>query len=212
MCYNADMHGKLISFEGIDGAGKTTQVARLQDYFQKRGRKVLLTREPGGTYVAEQIRAILLDPKNKSLDDLSELLLYEAARAQVYQEIVVPALKQGTMVIMDRSIDSGVVYQGMARGLGREIVEKLNEIATRGRKPDVTFLLDIPLTVSQKRKEADKLDRLELEAERFHHKVRRGYLELWEQDGGKRIKKINATKSVDEVFAQIVKILEAMES
>ena len=204
--------GKLISFEGIDGAGKTTQVAMLQAYLEKKGRKVLLTREPGGTYVAEQIRAILLDPKNKALDDLSELLLYEAARAQVYQEVVVPALERGVMVIMDRSIDSGVVYQGMARGLGREIVEKLNEIATRGRKPDVTFLLDIPLTVSQKRKEADELDRLELEAEKFHHQVRRGYLQLWEEDGGARIKKINATRPVTEVFDQVVQILEAMET
>ena len=204
--------GKLISFEGIDGAGKTTQVAMLQAYLEKKGRKVLLTREPGGTYVAEQIRAILLDPKNKALDDLSELLLYEAARAQVYQEVVVPALERGVMVIMDRSIDSGVVYQGMARGLGREIVEKLNEIATRGRKPDVTFLLDIPLTVSQKRKEADELDRLELEAEKFHHQVRRGYLQLWEEDGGARIKKITATRPVTEVFDQVVQILEAMET
>ncbi|MBQ6438162.1 dTMP kinase, partial [bacterium] len=130
----------------------------------------------------------------------------------VYQEVVVPALERGVMVIMDRSIDSGVVYQGMARGLGREIVEKLNEIATRGRKPDVTFLLDIPLTVSQKRKEADELDRLELEAEKFHHQVRRGYLQLWEEDGGARIKKINATRPVTEVFDQVVQILEAMET
>ena len=203
--------GKLISFEGIDGAGKTTQVALLREYFEKNKQKVILTREPGGTYVAEQIRAILLDPKNKSLDDLSELLLYEAARAQVYQEIVIPALQKGTMVIMDRSLDSAVVYQGMARGLGRELVEQLNKIATRGRMPDVTFLLDIPLTVSQKRKEAGALDRLEQEAERFHHKVRRGYLQLYEEDGGQRIKKINATKSVDEVFQQILSIWQMLE-
>ena len=203
--------GKLITFEGIDGAGKTTQVAMLQHYFEENRQKVILAREPGGTYVAEQIRNILLDPKNKSLDDLSELLLYEAARAQVYKEVVLPALENGVMVIMDRSVDSAVVYQGIARGLGRELVEQLNNIATRGRKPDVTFLLDIPRTVSQKRKEAGDLDRLEQEAARFHHKVRRGYLDLWEEDGGVRIKKINATRSVDEVFGQIVQILTEMK-
>ncbi|MBQ6154911.1 dTMP kinase [bacterium] len=202
------MTGTLISFEGIDGAGKTTQVQLLKKKLEAQGCQVVLTREPGGTYVAEQIRTILLDPQNKGMDDLTEVLLYQAARAQVYEEIVLPALKKGAVVIMDRSLDSSVVYQGIARGMGQTLIEKLNEISTRGVKPDITFLLDIPVKVSKKRREGETPDRLEAEKQAFHEKVRAGYLKLFEQDKGGRIKKIEATKTVEEVEREIADLLD----
>ena len=204
------MQGKLISFEGVDGAGKTTQVALLQAWLVERGEKVRLTREPGGTYIAEQIRAILLDTKNKGMDDLTEVLLYQAARAQVYDEIVLPALKRGEIVIMDRSRDSSVVYQGIARGMGQELIEGLNEISTRGRRPDITFLLDVPVEVGQERRTGEKADRIELQGESFQEKVRRGYLKLYREDAGERIKKIKASGPVEEVFGHIKDLMEDM--
>jgi len=202
------MQGRLISFEGIDGAGKTTQVQILRQKLEARGEKVLLTREPGGTYIAEQIRGILLDPQNKGMDDLTELLLFQAARAQIYQEIVLPALRAGTTVIMDRSRDSGVVYQGIARGMGREMIEKLNDISTQSTVPDITFLLDVPVKVGKKRREGEEPDLIELEKNSFFQKVRQGYLTLWEEDGGARIKKIDATKSIAQVAEQIEQLLD----
>jgi len=202
------MQGRLISFEGIDGAGKTTQVQLLRQKLEARGEKVLLTREPGGTYIAEQIRDILLDPQNKDMDDLTELLLFQAARAQIYQEIVLPALRAGTSVIMDRSRDSGVVYQGIARGMGREMIEKLNDISTQSTVPDITFLLDVPVKIGKKRREGETPDLIELEKNSFFQKVRQGYLTLWEEDGGMRIKKIDATKSIEQVAATIEKLLD----
>ena len=207
------MLGKLVSFEGIDGAGKTTQVQLLRSALQKRGEKVVLTREPGGTHVAEQIRAILLDPLNKDLDDLTEVLLYQAARSQVYQEIVLPALARGETVIMDRSLDSSIVYQGIARGVGADLITDLNKISTRDTLPDITFLLDLPVKVSRERQETsgEAPDRIEQEKRSFHHKVRQGYLMLYEADGGQRIKKIDATQPVEKVFAKIWRLLEELE-
>ena len=210
--YNAGMRGRLISFEGIDGAGKTTQVQLLRDYLQKRGEQVLLTREPGGTYIAEQIRQILLDPQNKGMDELTQVLLFQAARAQIYREVVLPALERGTSVIMDRSRDSSVVYQGIAGGMGREMIERLNDVSTRQTKQDITFLLDVPVKIGKLRREGEEPDLIELQKNSFFQKVRRGYLQLYEEDTTGRIKKIDATKPIAHIAAQIVKLLEEWDS
>lgn len=210
--YNAGMRGRLISFEGIDGAGKTTQVQLLRDYLQKRGEQVLLTREPGGTYIAEQIRQILLDPQNKGMDELTQVLLFQAARAQIYREVVLPALERGTSVIMDRSRDSSVVYQGIAGGMGREMIERLNDVSTRQTIPDITFLLDVPVKIGKLRREGEEPDLIELQKNSFFQKVRRGYLQLYEEDTTGRIKKIDATKPIAHIAAQIVKLLEEWDS
>ncbi|MBQ6450254.1 dTMP kinase [bacterium] len=206
------MRGRLISFEGIDGAGKTTQVQLLRDYLQKRGEQVLLTREPGGTYIAEQIRQILLDPQNKGMDELTQVLLFQAARAQIYREVVLPALERGTSVIMDRSRDSSVVYQGIAGGMGREMIERLNDVSTRQTIPDITFLLDVPVKIGKLRREGEEPDLIELQKNSFFQKVRRGYLQLYEEDTTGRIKKIDATKPIAHIAAQIVKLLEEWDS
>jgi dTMP kinase len=202
--------GKLITFEGGEGAGKTTQVKMLREYLGQQGQKVTLVREPGSTHVSEQIRAVLADPQNKDMADLTETLLYQAARAQVYQESVIPALKRGEMVLMDRSSDSSVVYQGMVRGMGVAMIERLNTIATGGVKPDLTLLLDVSVRVGFGRKAGEKLDRLEQEGRKFHEQVRQGYLKLAARRGYGRIKVIDGRGKVDEVHEQVLKYVEAV--
>jgi dTMP kinase len=136
--------------------------------------------------------------------DLTEVLLYQAARAQVYFEQVIPALREGKVVLMDRSIDSSVVYQGMVRGIGVKMIEDLNKIATAGVKPDVTFLLDVPVKVGFGRKKGGQLDRLEQEGKKFHHQVRQGYLKLSRRRGYGRMKVIEATKTVSLVHQEVI--------
>ncbi len=172
-----------ITFEGIEGCGKTTQTRMLADRLEERGSRTLVTREPGGAAISEQIRAILLDNKNDGMDPLAEALLYVASRAQFVAEIVRPALAAETIVICDRYADSTLAYQGYGRGLDINTLATLNTIATGGVVPDMTFLLDIPVRegIARKRKDGN-LNRLDNAGDAFHERVRKGYHALAEAE------------------------------
>src|SRR3989344_9625 len=144
--------GKLISFEGGERAGKTEQSKILEGRLADAGVEVVRLREPGGTVISEQIREVVLSAKNQKLTDRTEVLLFQAARAQIYGEVVLPALSAGKVVLMDRTRESSVVYQGMVRNMGVELIEKLNDISTQGTVPDLTILLDVSPEVGLKRR------------------------------------------------------------
>jgi len=188
-----------ITVEGCEGCGKSTQSVLLKKYLENKGFKVILTREPGGSIVAEQVRNILLNPKLK-ISPLCELMLYEAARVQHMEDIIYPNLKNGFVVICDRFTDSTVAYQGYARRIDIETIEKLNNIATSGLKPDLTFYLDVDPAVGIERARAKKCfdngDRIEREDIDFHNAVRNGFLELSEKYPD-RIKKIEITDTIE---------------
>lgn len=206
-----DGFGYFISMEGGDGSGKSTQLEMLRAYLVGRGVDVLMTREPGGTPVAEKIRALILDPANTALTGRAEMLLYAASRAQHLEEKILPALAAGKTVVTDRFTDSSIAYQGCGRGLGA-IVAEANRIATGGREPDLTFFLDIAPEKGMSRKkhqERHALDRLEQEQAAFHERVYHGYLALAAENGG-RICVIDADRPPDEVFAMIRKELDRL--
>jgi len=179
------MRGLFVTFEGPEAGGKSTQIGLLREFLEKHGKDVLCTREPGGTPAGEAIRNLLQhDESGENLVGAAETLLFEASRSQLVEEVIRPALQKGKVVICDRFSDSTVAYQGYGRGFGVEAVAHLNEFATGGLKPDVTFLLDIPVEEGFKRIEernaANKTvkDRLESEAVEFHEKLRQGFLEM----------------------------------
>ncbi|MCO5143563.1 MAG: dTMP kinase [Oligoflexia bacterium] len=202
--------GLFITFEGGEGVGKTTQIARLAKYFTNQGKKVVVTREPGGSVIANRIRSLLLDPKMKGLIPLAELFLYEASRAQHVVEVIKPALERGMVVICDRFTDSSVVYQGVARNQKAALVDHLNKIASVGLKPDMTFFLDLDARIGLARVGSrGVMDRLEKEALSFHQNVRKGYLSLAEKYP-KRIKKIDASRGRDEIHEKIIQYVEAI--
>ena len=208
------MSGFFLTFEGIEGCGKTTQAARLKAALEKAGRTVVLTREPGGTSIGSRLRDILLDPANKALVPLAELLLYEADRAQHVAEVIRPALDAGKVVICDRYIDASTAYQGAARGLAHEVVEKLNDVATGGLEPHLTLLLDLPAKASVERareraiKAGGRPDRFEREGFEFHEAVRQGYLSIASRHP-KRFAKIAADRAVDEVGRDVLEKVQA---
>jgi dTMP kinase len=176
--------GRFITFEGIDGCGKTTQMRLLAAFLRQQGRPVIETVEPGGTETGRQIRRILLDPSNTSIHAHTELLLYFASRAQNVEEVIRPALHSGALVLCDRFTDSTLVYQGCGRGLDPGIVTELDRIACQGLKPDATFLIDVDLATSlaraKRRNQRTGPDesRIDEESSAFHERVRRGYLAL----------------------------------
>ena len=173
------MKGKFITLEGCEGAGKSAQSRLLAEYFTKNNIDFILTREPGGTDVAEKIRGIILDTENKSMSYECEALLYAAARADHISNKIIPALNEGKIVLCDRFLDSSLAYQAYARELGTETVEKANFFAYEKCMPDVTLFLDISPADAFKRKGGvDKTDRIELEGMAFHTKVYEGYLAL----------------------------------
>ncbi|NCS97617.1 MAG: dTMP kinase [Candidatus Pacebacteria bacterium] len=196
--------GLLITLEGGEGGGKTTQIVRLRDRLSKAGKDVVVLREPGGTVISEQIRDVVLSAKNIGIAFTAEVLLFQAARAQIYREIVLPSLEAGKIVILDRSRDSSVVYQGMVRGFGKDMVEKLNDLSTKETYPDATFLLDLPVELGlQRRVESGKMDRLDMEGMDFHVKVRDAYLELAKADTHDRWHIIDASQSLEEVQEEL---------
>ncbi|MBP7792081.1 MAG: dTMP kinase [Candidatus Goldbacteria bacterium] len=200
------MKGKLIVFEGPEGCGKTTKVKMAFDFLKRKNKKVVFLREPGGIKISEQIRKIILDTQNKNMCNITELFLYEAARAQLVHEKIKPLLEKGYIILMDRFYLATVVYQGYGRGINRNIISYLNNLAVDGIKPDLTIIYDVSRKEAIKRmKNRKKKDRIEMENERFHDRIRRGYLKE-----GKLIKaKIIRTdgKSVEEIFNVTKKIL-----
>ncbi len=199
----------IISFEGIEGSGKTTQARLLAGYLRDRGYDVLETAEPGGTRIGEKIRRLLLEPQNH-MEPLAELLLYYSSRAQLVKEVIEPAIRRGTVVITDRFTDSTVAYQGYARGIDLRIINTLNEIVVPGIRPSLTFLLDIDVKEGLRRnRHARKEDRFELEAVEFHNRVRRGFLDIAGREP-ERVKVIDASRTPAEVGLEIRKIMEGL--
>ncbi|NCO12202.1 MAG: dTMP kinase [Candidatus Pacebacteria bacterium CG1_02_43_31] len=196
--------GFLITLEGGEGGGKTTQAVSLYKRLKKAGKDVVIFREPGCTVISEQIREVVLSAKNKNIAFTTEVLLFQAARAQIYEELVLPSMRAGKVIVMDRSRDSSVVYQGMVRGFGKKMIEQLNNISTSRTLPDLTLLLDVPVNKGLKRREnSGTINRLDMEAKNFHNKVRKAYLELAEEDKSGRWRVINAAKSIENVEEQM---------
>lgn len=198
------MQGLFITFEGPDGCGKTTQMKLLAEYFEKKGKEVVLTREPGGKGLGEKVREILLNYDGE-VSDRCESFLFLADRAQNIDIIVNPAVKEGKIVLCDRHIDSTVAYQGYGRGLNIDRINMLNNLATNGKKPDLTLVFDVDVETSMKRVGKEK-DRMESAGIDFHNRVRKGYLELAKQEP-KRIKVLDATKSIEEIHKDVINIL-----
>lgn len=175
------MKGLFITFEGVDGCGKSTQLRFLGDYLAQEGYDLLFTREPGGCEIAEKIRSLLLDVENSEMDNKTEALLYAAARAQHISQVIKPALDAGKIVLCDRFIDSSIAYQGVGRGLGIENVMAINRFAMAGVMPDKTFFLDFPPELAFERMSKKRVhDRLELEEMKFHQTLYNGFLQLCE--------------------------------
>jgi dTMP kinase len=196
--------GLFITIEGGDGSGKSTQIKLLEKFFKEKGFKVILTREPGGTVISEEIRKIILNKEYTNMSYMTEALLYAAARAQHVEEFIKPNIEAGNIVICDRYIDSSIVYQGYARGLGVEKVKAINKHAINGLIPDLTILLDLSSEEGITRKKSQKeLDRLEMEKDDFHKKVREGYRTLAKKHCN-RIILIDAMKTVTEIHEKII--------
>lgn len=201
--------GKLITFEGGEGGGKTTQVARLKERLHAAGKDVVVVREPGGTVISEKIREILLDKKNTSMAYTTEVLLFQAGRAQIYREIVLPSIAAGKVVLMDRSRDSSVVYQGMVRGFGRELIDQLNDISTKETLPDITFLLDVAPKVGLDRQAANnEINRFELQGMEFHNSVNAAYQQLAKEDKTGRWVVIDASVPIEAVEEKIWEVVK----
>ncbi|MCC7341330.1 MAG: dTMP kinase [Bryobacterales bacterium] len=205
--------GFFVTFEGTDGSGKGTQIDLLVERLRGEGRDVVVNREPGGTPIGRQIRAILLDAANTHLQPTAELLLYFASRAQAVEEVILPALRAGSVVISDRFTDSTTVYQGAARGLGAEVVELLDALSCQGLVPDLTILLDIDLDTSIARAAARNAEsgsretRMDEESREFHAKVREGYLAL-ARAHPERIRVVDGDRDSESVAREIAELLE----
>ncbi len=200
--------GFFVTIEGCEGVGKSTLLRGLEDYLETAGREAVFTREPGGTEVAERIRAVILDPENAAMTPTAELLLYAAARAQHTEEKIIPAVRDGKLVICDRYSDSTLAYQSYARGLDRGECLAADEIARRGVKPDLTVFLDLsPERGFARKGGADKGDRLEREKIDFHERVYAGFRAIAESDPD-RVVAVDASKSKEEVLAAVVSLLK----
>jgi dTMP kinase len=205
---NMNRKGIFITLEGGDGSGKTTMIQRLAKYIEEEGYPVVTTREPGGIEISEKIRSIILDPAHTSMDARTEALLYAAARRQHLVEKVKPAIEQGAIVLCDRFVDSSLVYQGFARGIGIEEVASINRFAVDDWEPDATFYLDIEPELGLARINAsrgEEMDRLDMESISFHHKVREAYLEL-AREFPERITIVDASPAPEQV-EQVLKDL-----
>jgi dTMP kinase len=199
------MRGVLIAFEGIEGSGKSTQAKRLYSFLKEKTLPCIISYEPGGTFIGDQIRDILLAVENKEMHRKTELLLYLASRAQHVYEKIMPALQLGTIVITDRYSLSSMAYQGIGRDFSFKLVSRLNKFAVADIKPDLTILVDLPVSVGLGRTEkrsGEGLDRLEKEKTEFHEKIRRAYLNLAKR-APKKILVFSGEKPEDELFNEI---------
>lgn len=198
------MTGIFITFEGPDGAGKTTQVQAFVNRVKEMGYDVLMTREPGGTAISDKIRGLILDPSHIEMNDSTEALLYAASRAQHVKELVLPALTQGKVVICDRFVDASIAYQGFGLGLPVHTIKQINDFATGGLVPDRTYLLDIPVAVGKSRLQARTgLDRIEQKPANYHERVRDGFLQI-ASDYPERIHMVDANRDMDSIAADIL--------
>ncbi|AJK51018.1 dTMP kinase [Mycoplasma capricolum subsp. capripneumoniae] len=198
-----------ITFEGMDGSGKTTALLKVKEELERLNYKVLITREPGGEVIAEQIRQIILDNKNKDMDAWTEALLFIASRNQHLQKVIKPALEKNIIVISDRFIDSTSAYQGSARNIGVDVVSEVQQIVLKNCLPDLTLFFDVSFNEAEKRMQIrgeNSKNRLDKEENNFKQKVYQGYLELV-KNNPKRIKVIDANKDVDQVYNQAIKII-----
>lgn len=203
------MKGTFITFEGCEGVGKSRQIKMLEQYLSDNNVKYYLTREPGGTSISEQIRSVILDGKNTTMADECEALLYAAARVQLLKEEIAPRLERGEFVLCDRYVDSSLAYQGYARGLGVEFIEKINDYAIKNFSPDYTLFLNLPPEQAFKRKGGvDKSDRLELSGIEFHNKVYGGYLELAKKNP-ERFIVIDASGEREQTHGKIISALKS---
>lgn len=202
------MKGKFVTFEGCEGVGKSKQIHLLEEYLKRNGIDYYLTREPGGTSVSEQIRAVILDGKNASMTDECEAMLYAAARVQLLKEEIKPRLDAGQLVLCDRYIDSSFAYQAYARGLGFDFVKMINSYAIENFSPDCTLFLNLTPAEAFKRKGGvDKNDRVELSGAEFHQKVYDGYLSL-SKIFSDRITSIDASGSKEQTHQKIINALK----
>jgi dTMP kinase len=203
----------LITFEGIDFCGKSTQIELLKDYLADNNKKVEILREPGGTEISEKIRSMLLDNKFSSMTPETELFLFSASRAQLVQEKIRPYLEKGIYVVLDRYHDSSTAYQGYGRGIPLDLILKVHKLAIGDTLPNVTFFIDIPVGVAnerKKKKSKGKLDRIELADIEFYNRVRNGYLEIAKQDN--RFKVIDGTQTIQNIHNQIISELELIHN
>lgn len=206
------MRGKFISLEGGEGSGKTTAIHCIRQWLDARNIPYIMTREPGGTPLAEEIRQLILSPRDETVNNTTELLLVFAARAQHLAEKIQPALEKGSWVISDRFLDSSYVYQGKARGGDTEILNQLADWVVGDNKPDATLVLDVPVELGQERVvQRQHQDRLDKESLSFHQKVRDGFLERAQAEPG-RVKVIDASLSLDLVQQQIEHQLSQLHS
>ncbi len=207
--------GRLISFEGLDGAGKTTQMRLLEQWLQARGVASIRTLEPGGTPLGVEIRPLVLNRPELAIIPLAEAFLFQADRAQHFARLVIPALQGGKLVITDRCYDASIAYQGYARGVGVELVEQLSMLATQRVQPDLTILLDLePSQVhnrtgvtSNQGGQREERNRFDVEAEEFHQRVREGF-RLLARAHPERIKVVDASRTVEEIHGEIVGLVK----
>lgn len=202
--------GFLITFEGGDGCGKSTQLKLFVDYLKSKNYDFIVSREPGGTELGEDVRKILLNSKY-NISSTTEFLLFSASRATIVEQVIKPALESGKIVVLDRYYDSSYTYQGYAGNLPIDSVKTITEFAIKGTKPDLTFLLDLSYEDGMKRKSKDEklaeLDRMELKGKEYHDKVRQGYLKI-AHDNPERVVVIDSSKSKEEIFENIKEIFE----
>ncbi|QSO47911.1 dTMP kinase [Alicyclobacillus mengziensis] len=195
-----------ITFEGLDGAGKSTQIVRLKERLGKLAIPVVMTREPGGTAIGDALRQMLLDPGQTQLSEQTETLLYAASRAQLLHEVIKPALEKGALVICDRYVDASIAYQGAGLGLGEEAVARVNAFATSGLKPDLTLLMDLPVETSQSRVAASARDvgpdRIEQRDEAYFERVRNAFMNIAVQEAD-RVAILDARLTPDELEQEI---------
>ncbi|WP_047998952.1 dTMP kinase [Lactiplantibacillus herbarum] len=205
--------GKLVTFEGPDGAGKTSALNAIVAQLQPQlGDRLVVTREPGGNQISEAIRQIILDRHNTEMDVRTEALLYAAARRQHIVQKILPALQNDQLVLCDRFIDSSVAYQGAGRHIGEQAVYDMNQFATEGLTPDLTLYFDVDAAVGLERIQThrqDEINRLDVEALSFHHRVQAAYLQLL-ADNPDRIKRVDASQPLDQVVTQALQIMKTL--
>ncbi|PRX38542.1 dTMP kinase [Planifilum fimeticola] len=205
------MDGCLITLEGPEGGGKSTQIALLRDFLERAGVPCTVVREPGGTAIGDRVREILLDPRAADMTVRTEILLYAASRAQLVEQVILPALCRGEVVLCDRFVDSSLAYQGFGAPWDREEIRLVNRVATGGLRPHRTYLLDVPVEESIRRLQSRGrgIDRIERKGKKFHERVRQGFLRLAQAEPD-RFLVVDASRPADEVFHLLRRDLEKL--